>query len=215
MDPALKSALAQPSVLLFGALKIELPGYTLRLLDGAGSLVINGETYAGLDETFGTLAGMSELAEEMGDSAPEVTVTLNPPGLSATAVLAHPGMQGSRGQIIVGAADPISGLSIGTPEVLFLGEIDVPTVNLEQDGSRTVEFTIVSVFERLFEVEEGQRASNGWHQSICPGELGFEFMTGTDTNLYWGAKPPSGSTAKSGLFGLVGKYSSAPTGAAA
>jgi len=212
MDPALKNALAQPAVLLFGALKIELPGYTLRLLDGAGSLVINGETYVGLDETFGTLAGMSELAEEMGDSAPEVTVTLNPPDLSAAAVLAHPGMQGSRAQIIVGAADPISGLSIGTPEVLFLGEIDVPTVNLDHDGSRTVEFTIVSVFERLFEVEEGQRASNGWHQSICPGELGLEFMTGTDTNLYWGVKPPSGSTAKSGFSGVVGKYGSALRG---
>lgn len=196
MDPALKNALAQPAVLLFGALKIELPGYTLRLLDGAGSLYINGETYVGLDETFGTLAGISELAEELGDSAPEVTVTLNPPDLSAAAALAHPGMQGSRAQIIVGAADPTSGLSIGTPEVLFLGEIDVPTINLDASGTRTVEFTIVSVFERLFEVDEGQRATNGWHQSIWPGELGLDFMTGTDVNLYWGAKPPQRSTVK-------------------
>jgi hypothetical protein len=207
LDPALQSALSKPSVLLFGAIKIELPGYTLRLLDGAGSLVVNGETYVGLDETFGSLAGMSELSEELGDGAPEVTVTLNPPGLSAAAVLAHPGMQGGRAQIIVGAADPVSGVSIGTPEVLFLGEIDVPTINLDPNGARTVEFTIVSVFERLFEVEEGQRASNGWHQSICPGELGLEFMTGTDVNLYWGVKAPSGITAKGS--GVVGGYSAA------
>lgn len=198
MDPALKSALARPAVLLFGALKIELPGYTIRLLDGSGSLVIGGETYVGLDQTFGTLADISELDEEIGDSAPEVTITLYPPDLSATAALAHPGMQGSRATIMVGAADPVAGLAIGTPEVLFLGEIDVPAVNIDQSGARTVDFTIVSIFERLFEVDEGQRATDGWHQSICPGELGLEFMTGTDVNLYWGAKPPQGIIAKSG-----------------
>ena len=44
MDPTLKSALAQPAVLLFGALKIELPDYTLRLVDGSASVVIGGES---------------------------------------------------------------------------------------------------------------------------------------------------------------------------
>lgn len=197
MDPALQNALAQPSVLLFGALRIELPNYTLRLLDGAGTVVIDGETYVGLDPSFGTIAAISELAEEIGDSAPEITVTLNPPNVSATAVLSNSDMQGSVAQLMVGAIDPISGLVIGRPETLFLGEIDVPTIGIDRSGARTLEYSIVSVFERLFEVEEGQRASNGWHQSIWPGELGLEFMTGTDVNLYWGAKPPAGSTAKS------------------
>jgi hypothetical protein len=101
--------------------------------------------------------------------------------------------------LMAGAADPATGLVIGQPEVLFLGEIDVPTINIDQAGARTLEYTIVSVFERLFEVEEGQRASNGWHQTIWPGELGLDFMTGTDVNLYWGVKPPKGTTSKSNL----------------
>ena len=201
MDPTLKNALAQPGVHLFGALKIELPSYTLRLVDGSATVVIGGETYVGQDATFGTIAEMSQLTEEIGDSAPEITIALFPPDVTATASLSHPNMQGSRATLMVGAVDPISGIAIGTPEILFLGEIDVPTITLEQNGARKVEYTIVSVFERLFEVEEGQRASNGWMQSIWPGDLGLEHMTGTDVNLYWGAKPPQGPGAtKSGWF---------------
>lgn len=203
MDPALKSALSQSTVLLFGALKVVLPGYTLRLLDGAGIAVIAGETYVGLDPTFGAIADISELSEEIGDSAPEITVTINPPDVSATAVLSNSNMQGCVAVLMAGAIDPISGLVVGTPETLFRGEIDVPTIGIDQSGARTLEHSIVSVHERLFEVEEGQRASNGWHQSVWPGELGLEFMTGTDVNLYWGAKPPQGRTAKTGSAAWV------------
>lgn len=196
MDPTLKNALAQPAPLLFGALKIVLPDYTLRLLDGSGTVVIGGEVYTGLDATFGAISSISELTEEIGDSAPEITVTLYPPDVSATAVLSHPNMQGSAVTLMVGAVDPVSGVTLGQPEILFLGEIDVPTISIDESGARTLEYTVVSVFERLFEVEEGQRASNGWHQSIHPGELGLEHMTGTDVNLYWGVKPPSSATAR-------------------
>ena len=192
MDAALKNALAAPAPLLFGALKIELPDYTLRLLDGSAVLQIGSEIYSGIDATFGTIAALSPLGEDMDDSAPEVTVTLFPPDISAAAVLSHPHMQGSVATIMVGAVDAATGAVIGSPEVLFLGEIDVPVIATAENGERTVEFTIVSVFERLFEVEEGQRASNGWHQSIWPGELGLDHMTGTDVNLYWGVKPPKG-----------------------
>lgn len=200
MDAALRNALSAPAPLLFGALKIELPDYTLRLLDGSAVLQIGTEIYRGKDETFGTIAALSEMDEDMEDSAPEVTVTLFPPDVSAAAVLSHPNMQGSVATILVGAVDSASGAVIGTPEILFLGEIDVPVIGVSERGERTIEFSIVSVFERLFEVEEGQRASNGWHQSIWPGELGLEYMTGTDVNLYWGVKPPKGRmTTRTGI----------------
>ncbi|WP_319290091.1 hypothetical protein [Sphingobium sp.] len=189
----MKAALAQPAPWMFGAVKIEFPGYTLRLLDGSAQLNFGGETYIGIDPTFGTIDSISEIEEELGDSAPEITLSLFPPDLSATAALSHPDMQGSTVNLMLGAVDPISGSVLGTPEPMFLGEIDVPTVTLEESGQRSVSYSIVSVFERLFETEEGQRASNGYHQSIFPGELGLDFMTGTDVNLYWGSKPPAAS----------------------
>jgi hypothetical protein len=199
MDTALKNALALSGVFLFGAVRIDLPDHTIRLVDGSANVVVSGELHTGIDATFGTLADISEISEEIDDSAPEVTISLFPPDISATAVLVNAAMQGSPVKIMAGAVDPMSGVAIGAPEVLFLGEIDVPTISIDGSGARKVEYSVVSVFERMFEVEEGQRASNGWHQSINPGELGLEFMTGTDVNLYWGAKPPQGSNQKTGL----------------
>lgn len=209
MDPTLKNALAQPVALMFGALRIALPTYTIRLLDGSGTLQIGGETYVGCDDVFGAIAELSELTEEIGDQAPEITIKLFPPSVSAAATLASPDMQGSQVQLLLGAVDMATGAVIGVPEVLFLGEIDVPTVEINAQGERSVSFTVVSVFERLFEVEEGQRASNGWHQSIWPGELGLEHMTGTDVNLYWGAKPPQANNSKSGFAGMVDRTAAA------
>lgn len=192
MDPTLQAALAAPAPWIFGAVEIVLPGYNLRLLDGAGQIAINGNLYQGEDATFGTLASISTLSEDMGDEAPEISIELYPPNASAMATLCNPNMQGSRVTIMVGVVDPASGLIIGQPEVKFLGEIDVPSLTIGENGQRSLSYTAVSVFERLFETDEGARAQDAWHQSIWPGEKGLEFMTGTDKNLYWGAKRPKG-----------------------
>lgn len=164
----------------------------LCLLDGAGRLAINGETYVGADEYFGAIDSIDVISEADGEEAPEIRLSLLPPSASAAANLASPLMQGREVRVMVGAIDPMTGLTIGQPEIKFLGEIDVPTLSVSE-GQRSLEFTVVSVFERLFEVEDGVRAQDGWHQSIWPGEKGLEFMTGTDKNLYWGARPPSSS----------------------
>ena len=192
MDPTLQAALAAPAPWIFGAVEIVLPDYTLRLLDGSSQLAINGHLFIGEDPTFGTLASISTLSEEIGDEAPEISIELYPPDASAMATLCNPNMQGSQVSILVGAVDPTSGLIIGHPEVKFLGEIDVPSLTIGEGGQRSLSYSAVSVFERLFETDEGARAQDAWHQSIWPGELGLEYMTGTDKNLYWGAKRPKG-----------------------
>jgi hypothetical protein len=202
VDPVLTAAAAADSPFLFGALKIEFPGYTLCLLDGSGRLTFGGNTYVGEDPTFGTIDSIDQISERIGDEAPELRLTLNPPDAVAAAQLASATMQGSRVTIYFGAFDPTTNAPIGTPEVIFLGEIDVPTIEV-REGSRTVEFTVVSVFERLFEINEGERASDGWHHSIWPGERGFEHVTGTVKNLYWGAKRPVPQQVGNGWGSLV------------
>ncbi len=200
VDPTLTAALGQDGAYFFGAVRIALPGRAILLLDGAGEVSINGEIYRGEDLEFGTINSIEDIAEAIGDTAPELQMVLYPKDGIAAATLANPAMQGAVVQIMAGAVNPATGLPIGQPEVKFLGEIDVPTLRLEQ-GKRDVEFTIVSVFERLFEVEEGVRASDGWHQSIWPGERGLEYMTGTEKNLYWGGQRPSGQTSAQFDFG--------------
>lgn len=200
-DPVLQSALEGDAPWLFGAVEILFPDYALRLLDGSGELTIEGNLYVGQDPVFGTLDTIGTHEESIGQEAPEIEIGLLPPDDSAAATLASGLMQGSQVRIMMGAFDPVSGSVIGTPEQLFLGEIDVPTMENSQ-GNRTVSYTVVSVFERLFEVNEGERASDGWHQSIWPGEKGFEHVTGTVSNLYWGAKRPVGQAIGGGGRGI-------------
>lgn len=190
-DPLLTFALSQDAIWPFGAIKIELPGKTLRLLDGAGVLTIGGETYAGSDEDFGTIAAIDVISEGMDDEAPEIQIGMYPSDAASLATLCNPAMQGAIVTVLFGAADPATMTPIGEPDLLYYGEIDVPTMRTAQ---RLVEFTVVSEFERLFEVDEGQRASDAFHQSIWPGETGLNQMTGTTEKLYWGALPPSGAT---------------------
>src|SRR3546814_9722195 len=83
----------------------------------------------------------------------------------------------------------------------------VPSLTIGEGGQRSLSYTAVSVFERLFETDEGARAQDAWHQSIWPGEKGLEFMTGTDKNLYFGGKRPKGQlTARSNARTTTGSY---------
>lgn len=202
-DPVLQAALEGESPFLFCALRIAFPGYTLRVLDGSGELVIGGETYLGIDPVFGVPESVGQTAEIIGDDAPEWEFSFLPPDASAATTLASALMQGSQVQVMLGAFDPAANSLIGTPEQLFLGEIDVPRIDVSR-GSRKVGYTAVGVFERLFELAEGERASDGWHQSIWPGQLGLEYMTGTSKNLYWGAKRPIGQ--QIGQYARGGEY---------
>lgn len=192
-DPVLQAALQADSPFLFGAVQIDFPDYTLRVLDGSGELTIDGQLFTGFDPVFGVLDTISAHEEAIAEEAPELTIGFLPPDASAAATLASGLMQGSQVRIMLGAFDPVSNSVIGVPEQLFLGEVDVPTYELSQ-GRRSVSYTVVSVFERLFEVHEGERASDGWHQAIWPGEKGFEHVTGTVKNLYWMAKRPVAQT---------------------
>jgi hypothetical protein len=189
VDPTLSAALQVDAPFLFGAIKIEFPGgQTMRLLDGSGELTMpNGEKYTGEHPVLGTLVSIDAIAETMDAEAPEVRATLSPADAVATASLTNSTVQGVPVTIMLGAFDPDTNLVIGVPEVVFYGEIDVPLIELGQ-GSREISYSIVSVFERLFELREGERAADGFHQSIWPGELGLEYVTGTVKNLYWGSK---------------------------
>lgn len=196
-DPTMLAALSQDGAWMFAAMKVELPGKTLRLLDGSAIMTIFGETYVGEDDDFGVLAAVDDIEENEGDEAPEIRFRIYPKNETALVMLANADMQLSPVTLMHGAVNPATMTPIGTPEIDFLGEIDVPILRLGA-GIREVEYSAVSIFDRFFEVDEGQRATDGFHQMIWPGELGLDQMTGTTEKLYWGAKPPADSPALSG-----------------
>ncbi|KTW00453.1 hypothetical protein [Sphingomonas sanguinis] len=203
LTPALDGALKADMPLVFGAVAIDLPDQAVNLLDGAGVLSFGNRTFVGHDETFGTIASVEDLTDGVGDSAPAFQLTLLPSGDAAAAHLAAPTMQGSPVMVWLGAVDRVTGQPIPDPHLVFLGELDVPTLHSEEHARR-LDYEIVSVFERLFEDDESVRLSAGHHRSIFPNEAGMDFVTGVAETVYWGV--PGVQGAVSTYSGGAGSY---------
>lgn len=187
LKPAMAAALGARAVLMFCAVEIVLPTYTLRLLSGPGEVTFGGRTFRGRDATYGVLGSVEEIADSDDGDAPEITITLLPPTLAAAALLASPAAQFSAVTVWVGVLDLITGAVIPDPLVVFAGEVDVPTLTGD-DASRALQYSVTSVFELLFEVDEGANLNNAFHQSVWPGELGFEYVTEVQRQLPWGGE---------------------------
>ena len=188
LSAGLETALNSDTVIVFGAVRIALPGATLRLLDGSGVVTFGGETFIGEDPSFGVLGGISNLTDGIGDEAPAFEVTIIPPNDTAAGTLAAATMQGATVQLWLGAIDRATGTPLGDPYPFFAGEIDVPVIRSGPQG-RAVDYQIVSVMERLFQEDEGAKLSDSFHQSIWPGETAFFDVTGIEQTVYWGQAP--------------------------
>lgn len=198
---------AQPSVLLFGAIKIEIPGGdTIRLLDGAAELeVLSGETFTGEDATYGSLASMEEIEDGFGDDAPALSFSIHPPTDAAAHVLTDPSTQGGRVRVWLGAYDKATKAVVSAPLLLQDMEYDVATLAIGQ-RSRVVDVDCISSMDRFFDTDEGFRMSDADHQRVWPGELGLSNMTGLVKKIYWGVAGPSGAGGGGGNGGGGGFF---------
>lgn len=187
LNPLLASALRGERPLLFGSVEINLPGYDLLLLDGAGELMVGGRKFVGLDPVYGALDSIKGLTDSIGDSAPSVSLGLIPSGDVALASLVDPLVQGATVTIAIGCIDMMTGTAVSAPYVLFTGELDVPTVKWGS-RDRRLEYRVVSAAERLFQVEEATRMTDAFHQSIWPGELGMSMVSYVEDYVPWGQK---------------------------
>lgn len=185
LTPQVTAALAQPAIGMFCAVRLTYPTFTLRLVDGAGVLVIGGETFVGHDATYGALIGLENITDGGSDQAPRARIIFNPPTNAALAALAAPDAQGSRVEIWEGVFDTATGLVIPDADLAFDGEIDQPVYSPK---SRNLTLDCNSSFERFFSVQEGVRLTDSWHQSIWPGERGLEYQTAIRSSLPWGAE---------------------------
>ena len=187
LTPALDAALRGDAPIVFGAVALALPGGTVNLLDGAGTLTFGGATWVGDDAAFGSLAAVDTISDGAGDNAPALALTLFPADGTAATTLCAPEMQGAGVTLWLGAVDRATGAVIADPQLLFLGELDVPTLTADT-GKRAIEYTVVSAFERLFEDDASARLSSGHHRSLFPAEAGLDFVTGVDQPVFWGVE---------------------------
>lgn len=188
LDPALFAALQAPRLLFFSAVEIITPEDEIRLLDGSAETEIEGQRYFGSDPDWGVLSYAKGITDSDGDSSPAPVLGMVPSSLIALDRLLDPALQGSSVRIMIGVMDRLTGLPIGTMYEPFTGELDVPKVKWDRN-SREVEFTLAGIGERLFQVEEGKRLSDAFHQTVWPNELGLAFVTDVETSVPWGAAP--------------------------
>lgn len=188
-------------VSLISLLRIDLPGTTVRLCD-AGFVQFDGATFAAEDPIFGVIGAVQPLTEGVGEEIPALELTLLPLGASAPAQLSQPGYQRSTVRAWIGEYSQETGLLIGTPDLLFHGQIDQTTLRVGR-STRELAITVVSTAERLFMLNEGNSLSPRWHKSIWPGELGHDNAIGLTVPVAWGteSRPGAGAVSYGGTTG--------------
>lgn len=188
---------------LIGLLRIDLPDATVRLCDG-GFVEFDGETYLSADPVFGGIASLEALTEGVGEEIPAMELALNPSGASAPADLSQPGFQRSMVKLWIGEKDEDAGTLVGTPDLLFFGQIDQTVLRVGR-AARDLAMTIVSTLERLFMRNEGNSLSPVFHKSVWPGETGHDNATGLTVAVAWGVeKAAAGGGAFGGVVGGSG-----------
>jgi len=202
LDATLKTALEGASVTTFTAVSIAISGgATIRLVSG-GTVVIGANTYTAEDATYGTLGSVETITDGADGQATRATITLLPPTSSAIAALAAATAQGSVVIVYQGAMDTATGLSIGTVETLFTGELDYPRVMVGADSYALV-LECGTEEGRLLEPNEERKLSDAFHQTAWSGELGLEFATRLVRKIYWRATDPASSAIKGPkIFGV-------------
>lgn len=208
----MQTAAEQPVALWVGLVEIVFPTHTMRLCDGAGTIVWGARTFTGSDPVYGAIRSLEPITDGVGDEAPSTTLAMLPPTTTTAADLAAASVQGSVVSFWLGIVDPATGALVSDPDLRFIGEVDVPTLKVGQ-GQRTVEYSIISYEDRTFDDDEGARLNDAFHQSIWPGEEGFVFVPYVGDQMPWGAdapRPVNVTTVSGGRTGQVSQFGTFP-----
>lgn len=180
MTPEFASALAsgnlRPALLFEG----EFATGVVRVWTGLGSVVWNGQSYAGL----GTLLGVGAFEETDKVQATGTSVTLSgvDPGLVAAAI--DEARQGLPGRILFALLTEEREI-IADPVLAFAGRLDVPSID---DGAQACTVTI-TYESRLIDLTRARewRYTHESQQVLHPGDRGFEYVAAIqEQDIQWG-----------------------------
>lgn len=188
-------------ITIAGLAKIELPGHTIQLCDGA-FVVWGADTYTAKDSVFGTIESVEPVSEAISDEAPGGRLTLLPPDLSDAGDLFRSDAQGSTIRFWIAEVDAADSSVIGTPELLFHGLVDTLGLRIGRQG-RSVDVELMAAAERLFMIREGNVLSSRFHNLAWAGEKGFDHATGAGATVAWGVPDPGRSSFMGGLIGRI------------
>lgn len=176
-----------------------LPAHTIRWTD-AGFLKWGADTWRCRDAIYGVLDSIGDITDGIDDDASPVAIRIIPPSLASMAALAAADAQGGWTTIHVACKNPATGLLVGEPYPLWLGELDQP--KLIAGATRKLEYDIITGDARGLQPNEEQRQTDAFRHLIWPGERGDEYATEGTKWVYWREDEPRISIGR--LFGRGG-----------
>lgn len=206
MNPAMLAALQAKNPILVHLVRIELPGKTIRLLDGSGYVAWGSEVFQGSDPVFGTIAGFGDFQETEGTESPRQEISLLVSNNGALTDLTSPSSQGSPVSIYAAVVARDTGQLIGVPDARFVGEIDDASVSFNKNG-KLLKIELSTVWELLFDDNEGARWNDTfWKYLYGPSAGAFYGVTNVKEKLYWGYNGPNNGSGGgySGGGGFIG-----------
>jgi hypothetical protein len=190
---------------LTGLLRIELPGHTVRLCDGA-FFDFGGERYRARDSVLGVLSAVGDMTEGTGTEIPALDLTFNPPGPVAIGALSAAALARGSVKFWLAEYDIETGLISGTPELRFLGFVDQPAIR-SMGEEYTVSIVAVPELEYMFDRDTGNTLSPSFHKAIFPGETGHDNATGLSVPVAWGVEAPPAQVSYVGTSGRIPGWS--------
>lgn len=190
-------------ILIAGLLKLELPGHTVLLTDGGGTVTFAGDVYGSLDSVLGRLSAFEVLDEGVGDEAPAATLTFLLPDATTAAAVNTGAMQNARCRLYLVEIDRETGLPIGTPQQEADWIVDTTSLAIAEK-KRELEIGFVSSGDRFFQRDRGNSLTPAFHRGVHPGEAGLDNASGVATSVAWGATAQPRGTSGSGSGSLSG-----------
>lgn len=168
-------------------------GGMVRFDPGGGTV-----TFTGSDSTFGTIASFEVFESGVGDLVEGGTISFAPPADAAASAWWRADLENTRLRVWLGEIDPADSVTLTDAEPIADWLVD--TASREQSNGRDVLIVQFMARDRkFFEIRQGNVCSDTFHQSIWPGERGFENCTDAQQFFAWGvAAPPASGGGGSG-----------------
>jgi hypothetical protein len=190
-----EAAMAEDRPLVCWFVELALTGVTLRLMSGRlADVSFTPGTFISEHATYGMLSSIGELASGAGIETLRPELEILPPTDAAAIALQARCDDGCTVRIWVSPLDRADGQPVGTPQLMFTGEVDVAWLRTGA-GSQRVVIECIGAAEALHDAGAGFALNSADHQVLYAGELGLDFVAFIARNGWWGGAMPANTNA--------------------
>jgi hypothetical protein len=182
IDPTLLAALASPECWPIDLVQLTFNSSTRYIWTGSGPLVWNGNTFLGIG-SLGSLGDITEGVEVRADGTSVELSGIDPVYLASALTDIRLGAPAYRW---MGAVQAGTQTLIGTPYLLFAGQVDKPTINAGPDEI-TISLALETRMIRHAIPSNRRFTANDQHANGYPDDTGFNSVEIiNDLALLWG-----------------------------